>query len=127
MQRQRLAAQNFAKRAAAADSDTEGAGTNPSGSAAEWSTEDMAAARSKIVQLDAALRMKDSTLGDVAEMSLKVPSSSGVVEDPAAVYAARLAQLAARRAKKGAITVYSAPVAGKSAEPCRPNPFHWRG
>jgi len=93
----------------------------------EWSTEDMAAARSKIAQLEAALRMKDSTLGDVAEMSIKVPSSSGVVEEPAAVYAARLAQLAARRAKKGAKTVPSAPVAGKSAEPRRPKPFTGEG
>ena len=54
-------------------------------------------------------------------------SSSGVVEEPAAVYAARLAQLAARRAKKGAKTVSSAPMAGKSAEPRRPKPFTGEG
>ena len=53
-------------------------------------------------------------MGDVAEISLKVPSTSIVVEETAAVYAARLAQLAARRAKKGAKTVSSAPVANRS-------------
>ncbi len=56
-------------------------------------------------------------------MSLEVPSSSGVVEEPAAVDAARLAQLAARRAKKGAKTVSSARLADKSADPRRPKPF----
>jgi len=66
------------------------------------------------------VRVKDSTLGEVAEMSLKVPSSSGVVEEPAAVYAAR-------RAKKGAKKVSSAPVAGKSDEPRRPKPFTGEG
>ncbi len=64
---------------------------------------------------------------DVAERSLKVPASSGVVEEPAAVYAARLAQLAARRAKKGAETVPSAPVADKSAEPRHLKPFTGEG
>ena len=54
-------------------------------------------------------------------MSLEVPSSSGVVEEPAAVYAARLTQLAARRAKKGAKTASSAPLADKFAEPRRLN------
>ena len=71
--------------------------------------------------------MKDTTLGDVSAMSLKVPFSSGAVEEPAAVYAARLAQLAARRANKGAKTVSSAPVADKSAEPWRPKPFTGEG
>ncbi len=66
-------------------------------------------------------------MGDVAEMSLRVPASSGVVEEPAAVYAARLAQLAARRAKKGAKTVSSAPVANESAEPRRPKPLTGEG
>ena len=55
--------------------------------------------------------MKDTTLGDVSATSLKVPCSCGVVEEPAAVYAARLCQLAARRPKKGTQTVSSAPVA----------------
>ena len=103
----------------------------------EWSTQDMAAAMAKITELEAAtvqleadkaeleasVRAKDTTLGDVAEISLKVPSTSIVVEETAAVYAARLAQLAARRAKKGAKTVSSAPVVGKSAELRRPKPL----
>ena len=41
--------------------------------------------------LEASVRMKDTALGDISEMSLKVPCSSGVVEEPAAVYAAGLA------------------------------------
>ena len=144
-QRQRLAARKLAEhaaqRAAAVDSDTEDPDINLSGSAAEWSTEDMAAAMAKITELEAAtvqleadkaeleasVRAKDTTLGDVAEMSLKVPSTSGIAEEPAAVYAARLAQLAARRAKKGAKTVSSAPVVGESAEPRRPKPFTGEG
>ena len=60
-------------------------------------------------------------------MSLEVPSSSGVVEEPAAVDAARLAQLAARRAKKGAKTVSSARLADKSADQRRPKPFTGKG
>ncbi len=72
--------------------------------------------------LEASVRMKDTALGDISEMSLKVPCSSGVVEEPAAVYAAGLAQLAARRAKKGTKTGSSAPVAGESAEPRVLNP-----
>ena len=49
-------------------------------------------------------------------MLVEVPSSSGVVEETtAAVHATRLAQLAARRAKKGAETVSSAPLADKAA------------
>ncbi|DBA83896.1 TPA: hypothetical protein ACH3X1_006402 [Trebouxia sp. C0004] len=127
MQRQRLAARKAvelaAQRAAAADSDTEGPGTNPSGFAAEWSKEDMAAPMGKIAELEAAARKKDATLGNISAMSLEVPSSSGEVEEPAAVYAARLAQLAARRAKKGAKTVSSAPLADESAEPRHPKPF----
>ncbi|DBB16672.1 TPA: hypothetical protein ACH3X3_014920 [Trebouxia sp. C0006] len=101
----------------------------------------MAAAMAKITELEAAtvqleadkaeleasVRAKDTTLGDVAEMSLKVPSTSIVVEETAAVYAARLAQLAARRAKKGAKTVSSAPVVGKSAELRRPKPLTREG
>ena len=100
----------------------------------EWSTEDMADARAKIAELEAAtvqlkaekagleasVRMKDTALGDVSAMSFKVPSSSGVVEEPAAVYAAR-------RAKKGTKTVSSAPVVDKSAEPRRLKPFTGEG
>ncbi len=102
------------------------------------STEDIAAARAKIAELEAAtvqlkagleasVRMKDTALGDVSAMSLKLPSSSGVVEELAVVYAARLAQLAARHAKKGTETVSSAPVVDKSAEPRRPKPFTGEG
>ena len=68
-----------------------------------------------------------STISNISAMSLKVPSSSGVVEEPADVYAARLAQVAARRAKKGAKTVSSAPVADKSAEPRCLKPFTGEG
>ena len=65
----------------------------------EYSTEDMAAEmEAATVQLkgdkaglEASVRMKDTALGDISEMSLKVPCSSGVVEEPAAVYAAGLA------------------------------------
>ncbi len=64
---------------------------------------------------------RSAALGNISTMSPEVPSSSGVVEDPAAVYAARLAQLAARRAKKGAETVSSAPLADKAAH--RPSPI----
>ncbi len=60
-------------------------------------------------------------------MSLEVPSSSGVVEEPAAVYAARLTQLAARRAKKGAEPVSSAPLADTSADPQCPKTFTEKG
>ena len=61
-------------------------------------------------RLEASARKKDTTLGNTSTMSLGVPLSSGVVEEPAAVRAARLAQLAARRAKRGAET--SAPLTG---------------
>ena len=60
-------------------------------------------------------------------MSLKVSSSSCVVEESPAVYGARLAQPAATRAKKGAQTVSFAPVVHKSAEPRRPKPFTGEG
>ena len=53
-------------------------------------------------------------------MSLEVPSSSGVVEEPAAVHAARLV-------KRGAKTVSSAPLADKSGDPCRRKPFTGEG
>ena len=77
--------------------------------------------------IDLSAMLLGSSLGDIAEKSLKVPASSGFVEEPAAVHAARLAQLAARRAKKGAKTVSSAPVAIKSADPRRPKPFTGEG
>ncbi len=60
-------------------------------------------------------------------MLLEVPSSSSVVEEAAAVYAARLAQLAARHAKKGAKTAFSAALADKSADPCHPEPLTEEG
>ena len=60
-------------------------------------------------------------------MSLKVSSSSCVVEESPAVYGARLAQPAATRAKKGAQTVSFAPVVHKSAEPRCPKPFTGEG
>ena len=49
-------------------------------------------------------------MGNISTMSLEVPLCSGVVEEPAAVCAARLAQLVARRAKRGAET--SGPLIG---------------
>ncbi|DBA77866.1 TPA: hypothetical protein ACH3X1_009220 [Trebouxia sp. C0004] len=67
-----------AQRAAAVDSDPEGPDTNPSGSAAEWSNEDMAAAMAKISELEAAnagleasAKKKDATLGNISAMSLE--------------------------------------------------------
>ena len=60
-------------------------------------------------------------------MSLKVSSSSCVVEESPAVYGATLAQPAATRAKKGTKTVSSAPVVDKSAEPRRLKPFTGEG
>ncbi|DBA99087.1 TPA: hypothetical protein ACH3X1_014221 [Trebouxia sp. C0004] len=77
----------------------------------------MAAAMAKIAKLEAAnagleasAKKKDTALGTICTVSAEIPSSSGVVEDPVAVYAARLAQLAARRAKKGAKAKSSAPL-----------------
>ena len=77
--------------------------------------------------LSAYVRIKDTTRGNFSAMSLKVLFSSDVVKEPAVVYAARLAQLAARRAKKGTQTVSSAPVVDKSAESRRPKPFTGEG
>ena len=54
---------------------------------------------------------------------LEVSSFSGAVEESAAVYTARLAQLAARRAKKGIEIVSSAPFAA----PCCLQPFIGKG
>ena len=80
-------------------------------------------------ELEASVRMKDAALGDIS--AIKVPSSSGVVEEAAVVHAARLAQLATRRAKKGTRTGSSAPVAGESSEPrvlnLKSRTLHWRG
>ena len=44
---------------------------------------------------------RDTTLGNISTMPLESPSSSGVVEEPAAVHAARLAQLAAKACQEG--------------------------
>jgi len=138
MQRQSLAARQVrlaARRAAAVGSDTEGPDTNPSGSAADKGPSDeVATLRATVARQEATIaewetyvKEKDDTFGYIAERALKVPSTSGVVEEPAAIYAARLAQLAARRAKKGARTVSSAPLADKSADPRRPKPFTGEG
>ena len=66
-------------------------------------------------------RLAASCASLAAETAAGSSTISGVVEDPAVVSASRLAQLAARRAKKGAKTVSSAPLADKPAD--HPKPF----
>ncbi|KAA6429197.1 MAG: hypothetical protein FRX49_00593 [Trebouxia sp. A1-2] len=60
--------------------------------------------------LEASARKKNNALGNISCMWLEVPPTSGIVEEPAAVYAAWLAQLPFRLAKKGSETVPFAPL-----------------